>query len=611
MATTSAPKGTSQQAVDAATAAASVAPGDRQQIADQNQRQVAALMGANPADPMGFVAPALEGLPDELGLGNVRRAVLAYRAGYDKTDPAKNIELLQAIDAACAPVARGSYKIYVEELMGDVAKRLVVERRALVAKAPPQPEVPQAIPDAPPEAPPAPLDLAPKPPPKPVAKPKAAPPKGGKAEAAPEFGKEFASTSIGIESELGGFTCALPQNANRVFGYIRLKGGADPLVQITKDMSTGKYGNPKHRDFVKDADQWKVHTLELVTYPSALADATAIGHRNSSVKFLLATLLERLGSHNHEPLETMTSPDGLYELVVTNRNHVIAAGNGVMVDDAPAVSMPLGGQQATMGVVAKDFGTGANEQLKMLEAAPWYHADFKAEVTAETAKAKAPGDAQGVYAYLKSILAFASSLVEKYNLPIEDYAPSGAPKAQGLTDPAVKNEWKILPRTKPLLLLDTLEGPDKLLVKQLLTRTTGGASWAAVRTYLLGGGEVAGHGINDATIGGKQAMLFEFRSIPDGLKDIVPKTEAPPVETLDDPLSTIDSKNKTSVINGLRAYAQTNADAFKVWFLANNNNKYADKPGATIANLAAANQIARYMKTTDAAKWNELTKATT
>lgn len=74
--------------------------------------------------------------------------------------------------------------------------------------------------------------------------------------AAPDFSKQFVSTSIGVECELGGFVCVVPANFSRCFAWVKLvdpsgKEKDQPLVQLTKDMSLGAYGNPKKR---KDVD---------------------------------------------------------------------------------------------------------------------------------------------------------------------------------------------------------------------------------------------------------------------------------------------------------------------------------------------------------------------
>ena len=120
-------------------------------------------------------------------------------------------------------------------------------------------------------APPPPPPRAPAPPPRAVTRTTAsslasgAPTRGSGASAqpkpAPGFGKAFDDTSIGVEIELGGLIVALPENATRTFAYVKLVDTDEPLVQVTKDMSIGSYGNPAKLDQVKDNAGWRSHTL--------------------------------------------------------------------------------------------------------------------------------------------------------------------------------------------------------------------------------------------------------------------------------------------------------------------------------------------------------------
>jgi Actin cross-linking domain len=422
---------------------------------------------------------------------------------------------------------------------------------------------------------------------------------------APGFGKAFQSTSIGVESELGGFVCALPANEQRTFAFVKLVETGEPLIQVTKDMDQGTYKNPINPDTTKSGD-WKRHTLELVSYPGHYHDPADTANRSAAVQFLLEVFKERLTSSNHKSLETTTSPDGRFKLEISNHRHVIAAGTGIMVEENPSVSMGRSGQQATMGVKAKDFGTGANEELRMLEAAPWFNSEFVIEASRSLAHEQLddPSGATNVYGYLKSILVFTARMVAQYQIPIGSYLPSGEPKAKGLTDPKVKNEWVILPRTKPVLMLDTLQGRAKSLVKRMLFSGAAVGDetiWKAVREYLLvDGGEVAGHGINDATIDGESAALFEFRTIPDSLLPWVPKEkDSSPVVT--DPLAELGHK-RVAALRVINAFVNTNKEAFAEWYRGTFDRPDVKAPWST----AAAAQKGTWIKTHHRSKWEEI-----
>ena len=74
-----------------------------------------------------------------------------------------------------------------------------------------------------------------------------------------------------------------------------------------------------------------------------------------------------------------------------------------------------------------------------------------------------------------------------------------------MTDPKVKNAWEILPRTKPVAMLALLSAHDRKLVSEQILATLKSAYSPAlaqnIYDYFKFGGEVAGHGINNATTG--------------------------------------------------------------------------------------------------------------
>lgn len=441
-------------------------------------------------------------------------------------------------------------------------------------------------------------------------------------KAPPKFEKAFASTSIGVESELSGLVCALPTSAVREFAYVKLVDGNLPLVLVTKDMETNSYTHPMVQDQqAKPKEKWTCHTMELVTYPSAKSDETAIANRNLAVQFMLKVLAARIATNPHEALESVTSEDGLFRLVVTNPKHKIAPGTGQLVDERGSVSMTKEAQQATMGVKASAFGTGADADLQLVEAAPWFNTDYANDPSVQALRPKNPEDESAAsdvddigrvktaYAYLRSIAGFIAHLAKEYNLPIGEYIPQEKSKAKGLTDSKVKNEWKILPRTKPLNILNPLAGRDKTAVRRLLAASAADEAlpqglWAAVKTYVLTGGEVAGHGINDATVGGDDALLFEFRTIPGPLEHLVPKE--PPKGPVEDPLKTFRGPKRMRLLEQLNEFVATNAEEFKEWYVAT-FNKFDTKTAAYIADKATAVQKAAWVKAAHAESWTEWT----
>ncbi|WP_114140717.1 actin cross-linking domain-containing toxin, partial [Vibrio cholerae] len=130
-----------------------------------------------------------------------------------------------------------------------------------------------------------------------------------------------------------------------------------------------------------------------------------------------------------------------------------------------------------------------------------------------------------------------AELAKKFGIYINEWDPMSeqiTPNANGLTDPKVKNAWEILPRTKPSKIVEILSKSDakavmKHIKPQLQSRYSESLS-KNVFQYFQDGGEVAGHGINNATVGDKHspelAILFEFRTVPNELQSYLPKTES-------------------------------------------------------------------------------------
>uniref|UniRef100_UPI00117F61A6 actin cross-linking domain-containing toxin n=1 Tax=Streptomyces caniscabiei TaxID=2746961 RepID=UPI00117F61A6 len=435
---------------------------------------------------------------------------------------------------------------------------------------------------------------------------------------APPFDTSFPAPSIGTESELGGFVVALPDSADRTFAFVSKADTDEPLLMVTKDMSKGAYTNPADLSMAQRGN-WQTHTVELITYPSRLGDQGAIGARDGATQWLLDVFKERLGIHNHRPLESMVSPDGLYRLQVTSDRHVIAAGTGLELEGIPSVSMPTTQQQATIGIRAVDFGSRATPELRLLaDHAHWYKPAFRDDDALRTALTRetldAPEQVENAYTYVKSVIDFTSDLVRRHGIPMEDWA--GAPPYLGLTHPAVKNEWSVLPRTRPSLVLDSLSPGDRAVTLRLLREAPALGPepvWKAARQYILNGNEVAGRGINNATVGGERALLFEFRSLPDELKGAVPHEKAP-VAVVTDPLAELGGNRAVGVqrINDFVSGPE-NRDAFADWYRTefprdpDAGRIHQNKSTDAILKMAAARHKAEWINLRHPQAWQDIT----
>ncbi|MGL6508114.1 MARTX multifunctional-autoprocessing repeats-in-toxin holotoxin RtxA [Aeromonas hydrophila] len=436
-------------------------------------------------------------------------------------------------------------------------------------------------------------------------------------KAVPEFSSHFDGSSIGIENELTGLVVALPKNSAQKFGYVHDAAG-NPLFMLTKDMNQGGYTNPAGISDVKGINQWQTHTIELVTYPSEMQDQQAVEARKEAMLWLAREFTQHIGQTNHTRLSDLVSEDGRFTLVISNANHVIAAGNGAARDgQGQTIGMTPSGQQATVAVSAKAFGSGSSQEIRLLESAPWYHPELKDLLLSNTANVQweDAATAQNVFAYLTSIYGKTADLAREYGIHINDWDPLAegiTPNAQGLTDPKVKNAWEILPRTKPVAMLALLSAHDRKLVSEQILATLKSAYSPAlaqnIYDYFKFGGEVAGHGINNATTGDSKhpepAILFEFRQVPNELSQFVPKSESTArveVKTLDQ----FDPVSRRTIVAAVNNLVEQSAD-FDSWYQAY-RERQGLPPVKNAKKVASANHKAEWVMANHAEAWSQLT----
>ncbi|EIS3743241.1 MARTX multifunctional-autoprocessing repeats-in-toxin holotoxin RtxA [Aeromonas hydrophila] len=436
-------------------------------------------------------------------------------------------------------------------------------------------------------------------------------------KAVPEFSSHFDGSSIGIENELTGLVVALPKNSAQKFGYVHDAAG-NPLFMLTKDMNQGGYTNPAGISDVKGINQWQTHTIELVTYPSEMQDQQAVEARKEAMLWLAREFTQHIGQTNHTRLSDLVSEDGRFTLVISNANHVIAAGNGAARDgQGQTIGMTPSGQQATVAVSAKAFGSGSSQEIRLLESAPWYHPELKDLLLSNTANVQWEdvATAQNVFAYLTSIYGKTADLAREYGIHINDWDPLAegiTPNAQGLTDPKVKNAWEILPRTKPVAMLTLLSAHDRKLVSEQILATLKSAYSPAlaqnIYDYFKFGGEVAGHGINNATTGDSKhpepAILFEFRQVPNELSQFVPKSESTArveVKTLDQ----FDPVSRRTIVAAVNNLVEQSAD-FDSWYQAY-RERQGLPPVKNAKKVASANHKAEWVMANHAEAWSQLT----
>jgi RTX toxin RtxA len=253
--------------------------------------------------------------------------------------------------------------------------------------------------------------------------------------------------------------------------------------------------------------------------------------------------------------------------------------------------------QITIALKAKEFGTSSSEEIRLLESGHWYNANLKREFVL-TSLAD-PKTSQNVFAYIASVVRYIAKLAMNYggclgNLP--------------LTHPKVKNSWTILPRTKPSIMLNLLSPNDKRIVWDQIKATMqqhcpNPNLSKEILDYVLNGGEVAGHGINTATIGyhGEQAILFEFREVPDALKKYLPPEQIIMEKMAEKPLDKFNHRLRTQILNQIKDLVLRDNVKFNIWF----RNTFPN-----VAPYQATNdQKIEWVRNKHPDKWNEWTTA--
>ncbi len=407
----------------------------------------------------------------------------------------------------------------------------------------------------------------------------------------PKFLDIFNTMSIGTEIEFKGVGVAVSKNASRIFGYVMEAG--DPLFMLTYDMSNGDYPDPLQQN-KKPEEPWKFCVIELVSYPCEMTNKQAITSRNEAVSWFRDQLHQHVTQNNHKPLSNRVSGDGRFTMVISNSDHIIAAGDGHAEHfDDPNIGMA--NMQATIAVSEQVFSTLSSDktsnEMSVLKSARWYRDTFKDYFLLETQDTplQNPGIASNIFAYLASVHINTAELVLKHSIRIGNWPPNPIPaSAKMLTESDVKNEWDVLPRTRPSVVFNLLNEKDKPVVfnqiKQIMKEPEQMRQILKdgknhnydhflineICDYFWSGGEVAGHGINNAKLGDaknpKQAILFEFRTPTKDLSMYFPQEQHAVLDN--DPYHSLTHMYRERVKNHITNMLTNtvNRDAFNTWF---------------------------------------------
>lgn len=304
------------------------------------------------------------------------------------------------------------------------------------------------------------------------------------------YRRTFTSMSMGTEQELSGVSIYVA--SRKAIGRVTYDG--EPVLEITSDMvATATYNIAKEDE---PPDPQPTYTIELITFPAEKSDKAAWKARRDAFDWVVEMIDKR-------QLESGTNGKLKAEIKLA---HVILGGT---------VSSGQTAKQATIGLSDDEISEDG-----LIGKSSWYTGDRDDELSDSDFADEA--SATKVYTYLASILEEMVRLDTKFGF-LED------PARISIFDPRVKNAWGLLPRTPPARMLRALKVPlDGLVIKELL-KSRDGVRWAAAYRYIFDDdGALSGHAnISDSTVGGKPAMLFEYRSdsdIPDEVREEFPTT---------------------------------------------------------------------------------------
>lgn len=304
----------------------------------------------------------------------------------------------------------------------------------------------------------------------------------------------FASASLGTEEELPA-TIQLMTTDWSLFGVVSRIDDPEVLVQITKDLQVSALGDLGE------------YTIELRTTPTELSDQAGWRERRLALQALISTIEKNVGGH------LSSKAAGAYRITIFNPGNLIrSVTDGTVKGTA---------KHATVGVAAAEIGTGVTlddrqrlRKVHPLLTLPWYAERFTAD----------PGllaleDREKVsYAFVMSAVLKLAQIWTRY------------PDRLHLLE--AKSMWDVLPRTPPVQILNSLRPVASTAARRMVTnravpawaadwgQVPSAEVWEKARRHILAEGEMGGHPPAAATVGGRPAMLFEYRAgIPDTFAD--------------------------------------------------------------------------------------------
>ena len=355
------------------------------------------------------------------------------------------------------------------------------------------------------------------------------------------FQKEFDSISIGSEQELNGVIVSTAEKSRAGSFATAYDSEENPLLEVTTDIKHGgkvfkldDFGNkiPGSRPNTFEIDEEKAYfTIEIISHPIELNNKDGIDKR----KLIFENIVNKINDLAKINGSLTSGPLNEGSKLAVKKEHKIHYDFG---KDSVSGSV----NQATIGVAVDAIGTGDNGG-EFIENAPWWNNSFKGDVNDSEDNGFVNFErVQNIYALIMSVIYKFCSIVGSQKVKVGNLSsqPGYENFSKNLWDSNIKNLWGLVPRSNIWGTLDILDLSDKVRIIKLIKNKVKESSFYSdtlISGFCLDHVEqkldLAGHPVDGAKVGGKDAALFEYRSennMPEEIKSVfwrVSKSESP------------------------------------------------------------------------------------
>lgn len=327
------------------------------------------------------------------------------------------------------------------------------------------------------------------------------------------------TSGVEIENPTQHIICLKNEKDRGIIARISVDGIV--MAEITTDMMLGKEEIAK-AEITSNVNDEKYYTIELRTTPVANADEIGLKCRKNAIRAAIKAITNANFTNGrtikNENIKIEDNKEFTVEVLIKNHTIMEAKNRRKCI-------------QITKGISLTDMINEASKPDGFFK-----EAQYRWMAYYSTYLNQYPNEGKEIYAMLASLIHF-------YLKKIDDFVickniQSGKSEDQSnmnngiggkgvknavletrpdLTNPARKNDWKLLPKTAPQKWLDGLASDVALNIKKALNtvpKELNEIAWNTIKNEILSGSEIAGHPVPDFTINNEKAFAFEMRTPP-------------------------------------------------------------------------------------------------